>query len=114
MLLYRPYHLCGAETAMSILCAGLLCVPTGSAEVLPHVDIVATTARDFRAGEVPTFPLSDGGPVPFFMLEGNQLTQDIPAGMTITLDMIEKPADSALWTLRQQQDAHFLNLKKMH
>jgi len=23
MLLYRPYHLCGAETAMSILCAGL-------------------------------------------------------------------------------------------
>jgi predicted homoserine dehydrogenase-like protein len=51
MMLYRPYHLCGAETAMSILCAGLLQVPTGSAEVLPHVDIVATTARDLRAGE---------------------------------------------------------------
>jgi predicted homoserine dehydrogenase-like protein len=110
---------------MSILCAGLLQVPTGSAEVLPHVDIVATTARDFRAGEilgssgtlgwnrdlraslVPAFPLSDDGPVPFFMLEGNRLTKDVPARTTITLDMIAPPADSALWSLRRQQDAHF-------
>jgi predicted homoserine dehydrogenase-like protein len=52
MLLYRPYHLCGAETAMSILCARLLQVPTESAEVLPRGDIVATAARDFLAGEV--------------------------------------------------------------
>jgi predicted homoserine dehydrogenase-like protein len=125
MMLYRPYHLCGAETAMSILCAGLLRVPTGSAEVLPHVDIVATTARDFRAGEtlgssgtlgwnrdlrtslIPGFPLSDHGPVPFFMLEGNRMIKDVPAGATITLDMIAAPVDSALWLLRQQQDKHF-------
>ena len=125
MLLYRPYHLCGAETAMSILCAGLLQVPTGSAEVLPRVDIVAMAARDFQADEVlgspgtlgwnrdlrasmvPAFPLSDDGPVPFFMLEGNQLAKDVPAGTTITLDMIAPPADSALWSLRRQQDAHF-------
>jgi predicted homoserine dehydrogenase-like protein len=125
ILLYRPYHLCGAETALSILCAGLLQVPTGSAEVLPYVDIVATTVRDFQAGEtlgrpgtlgwnrdlraslVPAFPLSDDGPVPFFMLEGNRLTEDVPAGTTITLDMIAPPADSALWSLRRQQDAHF-------
>jgi predicted homoserine dehydrogenase-like protein len=126
MMLYRPYHLCGAETAMSILCAGLLHVPTGSAEVLPYVDIVATTARDFQAGEtlgspgtlgwnrdlraslVPAFPLSDDGPVPFFMLEGNRLTRDVPAGTTITLDVIAPPSDSALWSLRRQQDAHFM------
>ena len=125
MMLYRPYHLCGAETAMSILCAGLLQVPTGSAEVLPHVDIVATTARDFRAGEklgksgtlgwnrdlraslAPTFPLSDEGPVPFFMLEGNRLAKDVPAGTTITVNMLAPPVDSALWSLRRQQDAHF-------
>ena len=125
MMLYRPYHLCGAETAMSILCAGLLRVPTGSAEVLPYVDIVATTARDFRAGEklgepgtlgwnrdlraslVPAFPLTDDGPVPFFMLEGNRLTKDVPAGATITLALIAPAADSALWSLRRQQDAHF-------
>lgn len=126
MMLYRPYHLCGAETAMSILCAGLLHVPTGSSEVLPRVDIVATTARDFRAGEtlgspgtlgwnrdlraslVPAFPLSDDGPVPFFMLEGNRLTKDVPAGTTVTLGMIAPPAGSALWSLRRQQDAQFM------
>jgi len=126
MLLYRPYHLCGAETAMSILCAGLLQVPTGSAEVLPRVDIVATAARDLLAGEmlgspgtlgwnrdlraslVSAFPLSDDSPVPFFMLEGNHLAKDVPAWTTITLDMIVPPAGSALWSLRRQQDAHFL------
>jgi predicted homoserine dehydrogenase-like protein len=130
MMLYRPYHLCGAETAMSILCAGLLQVPTGSAEVLPRVDIVATTARDFRAGEklgdsgtlgwnrdlraslVPAFSLSDAGPVPFFMLEENRLTRDVPAGATIALDMIAPPADSALWSLRRQQDAHFAKVRR--
>lgn len=127
MLLYRSYHLCGAETAMSILCAGLLHVPTGGAQVLPCVDIVATTARDFRSGETlggsgtlgwnrdlraaltPAFPLSAAGPAPFFMLEGNCLTKDVPAGTTITLDMIAPPADSALWSLRRQQDAHFMS-----
>jgi predicted homoserine dehydrogenase-like protein len=126
MLLYRPYHLCGAETAISILCAGLLQIPTGGAEVLPRVDIVATASRDFRAGEIlgsagslgrdqdlrasllPAFSLEDGGPVPFYMLEGNRLTKDIAAGTLITLDMIAPPADSALWSLRRQQDAHFL------
>jgi predicted homoserine dehydrogenase-like protein len=125
MLIYRPYHLCGAETGMSILCAGLLQVPTGSAEVLPHVDMVAMAARDFRAGEVlgapgtlgwdrdlraslvPGFALSDEGPAPFFMLEGKRLTRDVPAGTTITVDMVARPVDSALWSLREQQDAHF-------
>jgi predicted homoserine dehydrogenase-like protein len=127
IMLYRPYHLCGAETAMLILCAGLLQVPTGSDEVLPHVDIAATTARDFRAGEilgssgtlgwnrdlraslVPAFSLSVSRAVPFFMLEGNRLTKAVPAGTTITPDMIAPPADSALWSLRRQQDAHFIN-----
>ncbi len=130
IMLYRPYHLCGAETAMSILCAGLLHIPTGSAEVLPCVDIVAATARGFRAGEmlgssgtlgwnrdlraslVPAFPLSDDSPVPFFMLEGNRLTKDVPAGTTITLNMIAPPVDSALWSLRRQQDTRFLDKER--
>jgi predicted homoserine dehydrogenase-like protein len=125
IMLYRPYHLCGAETAMSILCAGLLQTPTGAAQVLPHVDIVATTARDFRAGEtlgssgtlgwnrdlraslVPGFPLTEDGPVPFFMLEGNRLVQDVPAGTSISVDMVDRPDNSPLWSLRQRQDNHF-------
>jgi predicted homoserine dehydrogenase-like protein len=126
MLVYRPHHLCGAETAMSILCAGLLGVPTGSACVLPRVDMIGTADRDLGAGEVlgvdgglgyspdlrasmvTAFPLAAGAPVPYFMLEGNRLAMDVPRGAAITLDMIERPADSALWALRAQQDAQFL------
>ncbi|MFC1719244.1 NAD(P)H-dependent oxidoreductase [Candidatus Poribacteria bacterium] len=122
MLIYRPYHLCGAETAMSILCAGLLGVPTGSSEILPRVDMVAEAARDFKAGEVledlgynrdlrasmiPSVPVADDNPLPFFMLENNRLSRDISAGTVITRSMITPPQDSALWSLRKQQDEHF-------
>jgi predicted homoserine dehydrogenase-like protein len=125
MLVYRPHHLCGAETAMSILCAGLLGVPTGSASVLPRVDMVAVAGRDLKAGEVlgvpgglgyspdlraamvPAFSLAPGAPVPYFLLEGRRLAVDVPQGATVVLEMIEPPADSALWSLRRQQDAQF-------
>lgn len=128
MLMFRPYHLCGAETAMSILCAGLLRVPTGSANIQPLVDITAWAMRDFKKGETigvqqgtlafgfsrdfrtvmtPMQPLGEGKPVPFFMLYGNRLAKDIPAGALITCDMIERPKDSVLWMLREQQDALF-------
>ncbi len=52
MLFYRPYHLCGAETAMSILCAGLLGVPTGSATILPRADMAARVTSDLGARTV--------------------------------------------------------------
>jgi len=125
MLIYRPYHLCGAETAMSILCAGLLKVPTGSSEILPRVDIAATVTRDFKAGDfpvksgasgtdrnlkaslIPSVALENDSPLPFFMLEGNRLKQDVPAGSTITLNMITPPQNSRLWSLRKQQDEYF-------
>ena len=129
MLIYRPYHLCGAETSMSILCAGLLQVPTGSATVLPRVDIVAHAARDFRAGELfgakgalgfgfdrdlraslaPARPLGSDQPIPFFMLYGNRLAQNVPTGTVFTCDMIQNPEGSALWGLRKQQDEHFFS-----
>ena len=124
-VLYRPYHLCGAETAMSILCAGLLQIPTGSMNILPRVDIVCMPRRDIKAGEVvgplgdsgwnrdfhceltPGFSLSEGSPVPFFMLEGNRFSRDIKKGELITVDMVELPENSALWALRREQDRLF-------
>ena len=128
MLMFRPYHLCGAETAMSILCAGLLRVPTGSSTILPRVDIIAWAMRDFKKGETigvqestlafgfsrdfrtvmaPAQPIGGGKPLPYFMLYGNRLAKNIPAGALITCDMIERPQDSVLWMLRELQDAHF-------
>ncbi len=127
MLAYRPYHLCGAETAMSILCAGLLGVPTGSADLRPRVDMAATTTRPFAAGEtisspgglsydpdlhaaiISGCPLGPDTPVPFFMLGGVRAARDIPAGTTITGSMVEHPQDSALWSLREHQDREFFS-----
>jgi len=126
-VLYRPYHLCGGETAMSILCAGLLGIPTGSDTIRPHVDIICSARRDMRKGEVigPTYdsgwnrdfqcslarsvPIADDNPIPFYMLEGNCLASDVPAGATIVRRMVETPVNSALWALRAEQDAVFAN-----
>jgi len=125
MLVYRPHHLCGAETGMSILCAGLLGVPTGSSELRQNVDIIATATRDFRRGEVLSAPGESGwdrdfraklqpgaavgldSPLPFFMLESNRLAVDVPAGTLITKEMLVPPQDSVLWSLREQQDTLF-------
>jgi predicted homoserine dehydrogenase-like protein len=123
---YRPYHLCGAETPISILCAGLLGLPTGARELKPLVDLVCRAGRDFRAGEVigpagnsgwnydlraslaPGFRVGPGAPMPFFMLEGNRLSGDVPAGSTFTWDRVVTPEGSSLWSLRRQQDDLFL------
>jgi len=128
MLIYRPYHLCGAETAMSILCAGLLQVPTGVGDLYPHVDLHTEARRDFKAGEIigagmntlafgfctdfrtvmkPAQPLGCDSPVPYFMLLGNRLTMDVPAGTIITGKMVSRPDQSTLWMLRDKQDAYF-------
>ena len=124
-VLYRPYHLCGAETAMSILCAGLLGVPTGSDTLRQHVDIQCAARRDMKAGEVigpvydsgwnrdfrcslkPAVRLEKDAPIPFFMLEGNRLACDVPEGATLTVGMVEEPEGSALWALRRKQDELF-------
>ena len=121
-LVYRPYHLCGVETPMSILCAGLLGVPTGATELLPRVDVVAQATEDLLAGEKvggddsprlkalmrPAQSVRVGAPLPLQMAGGNVLTRHVPAGAVLTVDAVAAPADSVLWSLRAQQDAHFL------
>ena len=93
--------------------------------MLPRVDMVARADRDLKAGEVlgvpgglgyspdlraemvPAFSLAPGAPAPYFMLEGRRLAVDVSRGTTVTLEMIDPPDDSALWSLREQQDACF-------
>ena len=122
-LVYRPHHLCGVETPLTMLCAALLGAPTGARELLPRVDVVAHAAEDLAAGEVlpgdhsprlkflmtPAAPLRSGGPLPFHLASGHPLTCDAPAGTPITAAMVAPPADSTLWALRREQDAHFLS-----
>ncbi|MCZ6677359.1 MAG: flagellar biosynthesis protein FlgA, partial [Candidatus Poribacteria bacterium] len=122
-LIYRPYHLCGVETPISILSAALLNAPTGAATIQPHVDLVAKSTRELKAGDtlggdhspdldaviLPATPIADGNPLPLHLLDGNRLSRDVSAGTLITGEMIAPPSDSRLWALRRQQDAHFFS-----
>ena len=122
-LIYRPHHLCGVETPLTMLCAALLGAPTGAGELLPRVDVVAHAADDLAAGEVlpgdhsprlkflmtPAAPLGGGAPLPFHLASGNRLACDVAAGTPITAEVVISPTDSPLWSLRREQDAHFLS-----
>ena len=48
-----------------------------------------------------------GNPVPFYMMGDNRLTRDVPAGTIITADMLQRPTDSLLWTLRREMEEAF-------
>ena len=120
-VIYRPYHLCGVETPISILSAALLNVPTGAATVQPHVDLVAKSNCELKAGTIlggghsddidaailPASPIAKDNPLPLSLLTGNRLSRDVTAETLITGEMVDPPSDSLLWSLRRQQDAHF-------
>lgn len=122
-LIYRPYHLCGVETATSILCAGLLGMPTGATTYEPRYDAIAHTRVAMGAGERLDHDnlivsirkagiISQGAPLPLNMALGQTLTRDLPAGTIITREDMAPP-NSNLWALRQQQDELFL-IQKQH
>jgi predicted homoserine dehydrogenase-like protein len=121
-LLHNPVHLLGIEAPMSLFNAGLLHAP--AAALLPRCDLVARAARALAAGSTLTIgmrhavdglrpeivdaaPLADDAPLPYYLAAGCRLRRDVPAGAAITAAMVEAPADSALWRLRAEQDAHF-------
>jgi predicted homoserine dehydrogenase-like protein len=120
-VIYRPYHLCGVETPISILSAALLNVPTGASTIQPHVDLVAKSNCDLKAGTIldgghssdinaailPASPTIGDNPLPFYLLTGVRLSRDVAAETLITQEMVIPPSDSLLWSLKRQQDAHF-------
>ncbi len=118
-LIYRPYHLCGVEASFSILCAGLLGLPTGSTDYRPRFDAVARVSRRMKAGETvqlgdlrglvrPARPVAAGVPLPLRMAVGRPLTVDVAPGTLITTEMVVAPSESHLWSLRAEQDERFL------
>ena len=123
-VIYRPYHLLGVETPISVLCAGLLEISTGSLSYEPQVDLVAKTKRNLKAGEtikidhgskgdliepliLSCSSVKNGNPIPFYMAAGNRVKKDVSAGTVLTCAMIEEPVDARLWELRREQDKTF-------
>lgn len=123
-VIYRPYHLLGVETPLSILCAGLLKATTGSISNHPGFDLVARTTRELKRGTIirsqheendpmirpliyPSAAATGANPIPFYMAVNNRLNTDVPAGAILAANMIEAPAASRLWELRRELEKKF-------
>ncbi len=124
-MIYRPLHLLGAETAISILCAALLGVPTGAADVAPRVDLVGRARRAIPPGTMldpetihtgelleplllPARPITDANPAPLYLAQGCEITRPVAAGAVVTIAEIGEPPGSRLRDLRREQDRAFL------
>jgi predicted homoserine dehydrogenase-like protein len=119
-LIYRPYHLCGVETPISILAAARLGVPTGARVATPRWDAVAVARRDLSAGTVIDTNLERTeqwtsryetaeltrreGRIPLAMCAGLRLIRDVAAGSDLTRHAVAAPTGSLLWRLRAEQD----------
>ena len=122
-LIYRPYHLCGVETPITLLTAALLEMPTGATTFLPQYDVIVQAAQHLKAGDIvgtdhspllearmlPAQAVHSKAPIPLHMASGHRLLVDVSEGETLTVNKVQAPQDSLLWKLRTEQDEHFLN-----
>ena len=118
-LIFRPHHLCGVETPVTVLLAALRGIPTGALEFEQRYDVLAEATVDLARGETveddhspkllarmrPAVPIAPGAALPIHMAMGKELLRDVPAGSILTTDMVPEPPDAPLWALRREQDA---------
>jgi predicted homoserine dehydrogenase-like protein len=118
-LLYRPYHLVGLETPITIAQAVVTGHSTTAPLPTPVVDVIAIARRDLKAGEtldgmtgtavrgeiVAASRPGPDSPLPFPLAIGVQLANDVAAGSVVTYRDLTRPGQSFAWTLRQLQDA---------
>ncbi len=118
-LIYRPYHLCGVETPATLLAAAQRGHSTYDESYRQKWDVVMVARRELAAGETlgtdhspdvealmaPVQSIHDDGAwLPIHLGSGHQLRVDVPAGKPIPVGAVERPTDSSLWTLRQEQE----------
>ena len=124
-MIYRPSHLLGVESATTVLSAVLHGRSSGPEDIQPRFDVVGKANRPLSAGTVlkavghhhqiagvdgllvPARAAIGSNPIPFYLMAGNRLLRDIPAGTVITADMIEPPKESLLWSLRREMERTF-------
>jgi predicted homoserine dehydrogenase-like protein len=124
-MIYRPSHLLGVESATTVLSAVLHGRSSGPDDVRPRFDVVGKTNKPLKAGTileaaghhhqidgvdgllVPARAATGANPIPFYLMAGNRLLWDVPAGTVIAADMVEPPKQSLLWTLRRQLEGAF-------
>jgi predicted homoserine dehydrogenase-like protein len=116
--LYRPYHLIGLETTVSILSVGLLGEPTGSPTGF-RADAVATAKRDLAAGETldgeggttvygRLFPAAESvaaGFLPIGLSRGIRLARAIGAGEPVRRADVEAAPATRATALRRELES---------
>jgi predicted homoserine dehydrogenase-like protein len=111
--LFRPSHLIGLETSVSVLAAGLLGEPTGSPRGF-HADVSAVAKRDLAPGETLD---GEGGftvvgklvaaeeamttrALPIGLAHGLTVGRPVAAGAIVTLDDVDAPAPTLALAMR--------------
>ena len=122
-LIFKPYHLCGVETAISLLSAVLLNQPTSGKNLEPVYDVVAEARVDLNEGSlagddkgpdlkalmIPAIGSQDEDLIPLHLARGNPLKRSIEKGKPLRYQDIVPPEASKLWELRTKQDALYSN-----
>lgn len=110
-LLYRPFHLVGAETSRSIALAAIEGLPT-AAPVSQRVEVVGVAKRVLKAGtrlgglgtmDVRGEALNAaeaGDYLPLGLVDDAQLTRDLKPGERLRWTDVVAPNDSVVWALR--------------
>lgn len=117
---YRPYHLPGVETTISIATAALDNEPTGVCRT-HAAEVAAAAKRDLEPGD----ELDGGGGytvygtletadraarenhVPFELLHGAEVVDAVPQDDVITYDDVQLNEDSLIYSLRKLQEERF-------
>jgi len=128
-MIFRPFHLLGVETAMSVLTASQLNLSTGGTDPQPRVDVGVRAIRTLPQGAcltlehdhsiagvmpelLPAKKMAPDSPIPYYMAADNRLKHAVEEGRLLTYGMIEDdPPSSCLWKLRQEQDELFGTFK---
>lgn len=113
--LYRPFHLIGLETSVSIASAGLLGEPTGRPDAF-RADVVATAKRDLAPGELldgeggytvwgalsPARASVAARQLPIGLADRLRILRPVPTGQRLSWDDVAKPPESAACRLRRE------------
>ena len=120
--LYRPFHLIGLELNVSVLSAALRHEPTGAPTGF-RADVVATTKRDLRAGEVldgeggacvwgkllPARTSLEIGGLPIGLANRVPLTRAVRQGQCVTWADVCVDESDAAYGYRRAMEAAFAN-----
>jgi predicted homoserine dehydrogenase-like protein len=116
-LFYRPYHLPGIETGISVANAALRNEATGAPRVR-EAEVVGAAKRDLTPGDtidkgggytvygtlVSAMTADDNRYIPLELLEDADVVREIRQDDVVTYDDVELQDDRFIYTLRQLQD----------